>query len=143
MKNLFILLTTILILTSCATKKPTLLIDNDTYLLTEYAKSFGYGYSEDSPIEVGGIDKGEGPANQARYLNALTGPNGELVSYSREGSCCYTNSYPMPYMLDIYRVTWEGSKDTFSIYMDMYHYDGVRIIKRFKAKGADNGKPKV
>lgn len=143
MKLIFITLISVYLLTSCATPKPAVMLDDNTFLLTENAKSFGYGYSEDSPIEVGGVEKGEGPTNQARYLNALTGPNGESVSYYREGSCCFSEGFSGTYLLDIYRVTWEGSKDTFSIYMDLYHYDNLKIIKRFKAKGKEYGKPKV
>lgn len=53
----------------------------------------------------------------------LAGPNGEKISFYRAGSCCGIKSdkAPMGYaILDNYRVTWEGSTDTVSIYINMY-----------------------
>ncbi|ULC59337.1 2-dehydro-3-deoxyphosphooctonate aldolase [Flaviramulus sp. BrNp1-15] len=81
--------------------------------------------SPKNPVEVGGYKDSEGPRNERRFLNALAGPNGEKISYYRAGSCCPVKSDNDPFgfgsvMLDNYRVTWENSKDTVSIYINMY-----------------------
>lgn len=95
---------------------------NYAFQLTEISTDSTYGYSAKNPIEVG--SEGSGPKNERRYLNALTGPNGETVSYYRAGSCCPIKSdnaiFGDMVMLDNYRVSWEGSTDTVSIYINMY-----------------------
>lgn len=121
------------------TKVETKLLDNQTFLLTKISKDKTYGYSEKNPIEVGGVDKDQGPINERRFLNALAGPNGEKVSYYRDGSCCPIKSDSDPFgfgkvMLDNYRVTWEGSKDTVSIYINMYDYGELKAPFGFTIK---------
>ncbi len=105
-------------LLSCSTTQKTVrttLLDNQTFLLTEVSTDPTYGLSAENPIQVGGVDKKEGPLNERRFLNALAGPNGERVNYFRAGSCCPVeskNGFMGMAMLDNYRVTWEGSNDT-------------------------------
>jgi hypothetical protein len=115
----------------------TQLQDHQTFLLTEISKDPAYGFSNKKPIEVGGADKSEGPMNERRFLNALAGPNGEKVSYYRAGSCCPVdskNGFMGKAMLDNYRVTWEGSKDTVSIYINMYDYGVLKAPAGFTIK---------
>ena len=113
--------------------------DNKTFELTEISTDPTYGLSQKNPVQVGGVDKSEGPINERRFLNALAGPNGEEVSYRRAGSCCPTESKNDPFgfgsvMLDNYRVTWKGSKDTVSIYMNMYDYGSLKAPVGFTIK---------
>tara|TARA_R110000850_G_scaffold147130_1_gene269318 strand:- start:27193 stop:27621 length:429 start_codon:yes stop_codon:yes gene_type:complete len=100
------------------------LIDDRTFLVTAVSKDKTYGLTPENPVEVGGVGTSEGPLNERRYLNALTGPNGEPISYYRAGSCCPIKSdkaiFGDKVMLDNYRVVWEGSKDTVSIFINMY-----------------------
>lgn len=125
MKNLF-LIGSIVLICSCAASKQvpkTEFYNNQTFLLTEVSTDKTYGHSENNPVEVGGVDKNNSPQNERRFLNALAGPNGEKIAYYRAGSCCPVkskNGFMGMAMLDIYRVTWEGSKDTVSIYINMY-----------------------
>ena len=80
-----------------------------------------YGYTEKNAIKVGGDF--EGPANERKYLNSLTGPNGEKVSFDRLGSCCAFQTGNSSFgggMLDRYAVTYEGKKDTVTLYLNMY-----------------------
>ena len=106
------------------------LLNNNTFLLKEISKDKTYGLSEKNPVQVGGVDADEGPINERRFLNALAGPNGEKVSYYRAGSCCPIKSdkamFSDKVMLDNYRVTWEGSTDTVSIYINMYDYGQLK-----------------
>ncbi|NHM02595.1 2-dehydro-3-deoxyphosphooctonate aldolase [Flavobacterium difficile] len=137
--NKYISLTSLVLMFSCATSNQivnTNLKDNMTFELLEISNDPTYGYSEKNPIQVGGVDKQTGPLNERRFLNALAGPNGEEVVYYRSGSCCPIKSKNDPFglgqvMLDNYRVTWKGSKDTVSIYFNMYDYGSLKAPKGF------------
>ncbi len=130
------------VLLSCASKKQTAqtkLKNNQTFEVTEISTDPSYGLSAKKPVEVGGVAKGNGPLNERRYLNSLAGPNGEEISYFRAGSCCPIKSKNDPYglgsvMLDNYRVTWKGAKDTISIYINMYDYGTLKAPKGFTIK---------
>ncbi len=125
----------ILFLISCSStknatnySKPKLLNDH-TFLITEVATDKTYGVTEKNPVKVGGAKNSEGPINERRFLNALTGPNGEEISYYRAGSCCHfktKNGMMGTGLLDNYRVTWEGAKDTISVYINMYDYGELK-----------------
>ena len=139
MKKLVYIGITFALLACSATKKTvkTQLIDQQTFLLTEISTNPSYGLSEKNPVEVGGVENREGPINERRYLNALAGPNGEKVTYYRAGSCCPVkskNGFRGIAMLDNYRVTWEGSKDTVSIYINMYDYGVLKAPVGFTIK---------
>ncbi|HLW31912.1 MAG TPA: hypothetical protein VKX40_06600 [Aequorivita sp.] len=127
---------------SCSSTKPAFkanLKNNQTFEITEISTDPKYGLSEKNPVQVGGVDKQEGPLNERRFLNALAGPNGEEVSYFRAGSCCPIKSKNDPFglgsvMLDNYRVTWKGAKDTISIYINMYDYGTLKAPVGFTIK---------
>ena len=112
-------------------------INGQAFLLTEISTDKSYGFTEKNPVRVGGVDKLEGPLNERRFLNALAGPNGEKVSYYRLGSCCPFNTdkgFNGKGLLDNYKVTWEGSKDTVSIYINMYDYGQLKAPFGFTIK---------
>lgn len=140
--NKYIFLPFLILVFSCSTSKQILqtnLKDDQTFELLEVSNDPTYGYSEKNPIQVGGVDKESGPLNERRFLNALAGPNGEEVSYYRSGSCCPIKSKndPMGFgqvMLDNYRVTYKGSQDTVSIYINMYDYGSIKAPKGFTIK---------
>ena len=139
MKKLVYIGITFALIACSATKKTvkTQLIDQQTFLLTEISTNPSYGLSEKNPVEVGGVENREGPINERRYLNALAGPNGEKVTYYRAGSCCPVkskNGFRGIALLDNYRVTWEGSKDTVSIYINMYDYGVLKAPVGFTIK---------
>jgi hypothetical protein len=153
--NKSVILLASLIFLACASKKPlsngsantgagdtrtkqVTFLDDNTYLLTELSTDKTYGYKESNPIKVGGSNESSGPRNERRFLNALLGPNGETVSYSRAGSCC---PFKTPNgminnagMLDRYLVTWDGSKDTVDIFINMYDKGDLLIPVGFTAK---------
>jgi|SRR5690606_32489042 len=126
----------------CSSPKQTVktnLKNNQTFELTEISTDPTYGLSEKNPIQVGGAEKQEGPMNERRFLNALEGPNGEEISYYRAGSCCPIKNKSDPFglgsvMLDNYRVTWKGSTDTVSIYINMYDYGILKAPVGFNIK---------
>ena len=86
------------------------LVNDQMFLIKQYATDETYGFTERNPIMVG--SDGGGPQNQRRFLNALAGPNGEPISFKRLGSCCtfYTKNglFGDSGMLDMYEVTYEG-----------------------------------
>lgn len=126
-----------LLITSCNLfKKGAAGEQKQLFLLTEISDDETYGYSQKNAVKVGGVDKSQGPLNERRYLNALTGPDGEPVWYYRTGSCCPVESdsdYTLTgmAMLDVYRVTWEGKGDTVNLYINMYDYGEMKAPKGF------------
>jgi hypothetical protein len=113
-------------------------IDAATYLLTDAATDKTYGYTEKNAVKVGGNSDSNGPKNERRFLNALLGPNGEQVTYFRAGSCCHFKTpngmIDNMGLLDQYRVSWVGSKDTVNLYLNMYDKGNLLIPIGFTAK---------
>lgn len=113
------------------------MLDLQTYLLTDQSTDQTYAFTSENPVKVGGI-KTDGASNEYRYLNALLGPNGEKVKFFRYGSCC---GFKTPNglindagLLDRYGVYYQGSKDTVSIYINMYDEGDLYIPVGFTAK---------
>jgi hypothetical protein len=120
---------------ACSTTKTTTsgnkaqLLNDNTFVLTELSTDVSYGYTAKNPIKVGGVASSQGPKNERRFLNALAGPNGEKISYIREGSCCEFNSkygFMGKGLLDIYTVKWAGQSKPISIYINMYDYEPIK-----------------
>lgn len=126
------------VLTSGDTRtSPVSYIDDDTYLLVLTSEDPSYAYKPSNPVKVGSRD-GSGPQNERRFLNALLGPKREEIAYFRAGSCC---PFKTPNglidntgMLDRYRITWEGGKDTLDIYINMYDEGDLMIPAGLTAK---------
>jgi hypothetical protein len=137
--NCFIIMV-LLIATACTSSKkssgPSPLLDDNTYRLTEISTDESYGYSEKNPINVGGIGN-EGAKNQRRFLNALLGPNGQEVTYSRQGSCCSfatKNGFSGMGLLDRYEVTYEGLEKPVILFLNFYDKGELRAPKGFLFK---------
>ncbi len=139
-KQIFLAIIIFVFLNSCNTSKkvattdrdsPNLkqeLLDDNTFKITLYSQDKTYGYTEKNPIMVGG-DLG-GPKNERRFLNALAGPKGEEIKYSRIGSCCSfqtKNSELGGGLLDKYSVTYEGLEKSLVIYINMYDSDTLKV----------------
>ena len=127
--------------TSTSTGKRAELFDETTFVVTEQSTDPTYGLTEGNPVKVGGANEQEGPRNERRYLNALTGPQGQKISYYRLGSCCSfktENGFLGEGLLDNYRVTWEGSADTVSIYINMYDFGDLKAPVGFGLKNPGN-----
>ena len=78
--------------------------------LEDATKDAKYGYSDKTPVLVGG-GFGKGSENTYRYLNALLGPNGEIIHYTRVGTCCSFKSKNSPFsgkaLLEVYEIRFE------------------------------------
>lgn len=120
--------------TSCVSTRSTLknvddnapipsLLNEKTFVITEYSKDKKYGYDPDYPVNVFFRDAKDENLNAHRFLNALAGPNGEKITYTKIESCC-----PFPTkrveigagFLDIYELKWEGQKQPVRLYLNIY-----------------------
>jgi len=105
------------------------LVNDQMFLIKKYATDKTYGYSKKNPIMVG--KEGGGPKDERRFLNALAGPNGEEISYQRQGSCCgfFTKNglFGDSGMLDMYEVTYEGLNKPIILYINMYDSDVLQV----------------
>lgn len=86
-----------------------------------------YGYTEENPVRVGG-DFLEGPARERAYLDNLLGPNGEILTYERNGSFTSGDT-----ILDEYHVT--GPNLDAVLYLDEYRYEPLQAPYGFTCVG--------
>ena len=146
-KYLIVLLLAVLS-TACVSTKSTIkniddnapipkLTAQNTFVITEYSKDKKYGYDPDYPINIFFRNTKDEKINQQRFLNALTGPNGEKLTYSKLESCC-----PFPTkrtemgagLLDIYEITWEGNKTPVKLYFNIFEKGALLAPIGFKIK---------
>ena len=99
----------------------------------------GYGYSKETPIAVGGGAMG-GPRRAYEYLGTLSGPNGQKVSYHRNGSLPVDDT-----ILDEYQITYDGQPKPILLYVDQYHWRellapaGLRCRRPFRLERPSKG----
>jgi len=87
-----------------------------------------YGFTQGNPILIGGDDF-NGPSREKAYLDHLAGPNGETISYEREGSLPTDTT-----ILDEYKITGAGISMT--LYLDEYNYISPQAPVGFTCNGA-------
>lgn len=113
------------------------LLDNNTFKIDEVSDDPTYGYTPENPIMVGSAG-GNGPMNERRFLNALMGPGGEAITYSRQGSCCEFRTknglLGNSGFLDMYVVAHKGLEEEVILYINMYDSDTLKIPVGFKKK---------
>lgn len=133
MKKILFLIALLLIATACVSTKstlrnvdenaPTPQLKDNTFVITEFSKDKKYGFDKNYPINIFyGTTRNE-TINQQRFLNALAGPKGEKITYTKLESCC-----PFPTkrsemgvgLLDVYEIKWEGQKNPVILYLNIY-----------------------
>ncbi len=97
-------------------------IDDRTMKLNEISSDKSYGYSQKlkKTIKVGSIE------NEYKYINALTGPNGEQISAQRLGSCCEFRCKTCGFgsgFLDQWQITYKGLNKPIVLYLNGYEYE--------------------
>ena len=141
MKNTLSFIALLFIVASCVSTQSTIknvdnnapnpeVADNNTFVITEYSKDNKYGYDKDYPINIFYGDTRNEFLNQQRFLNALAGPNGEKITYTKLESCC-----PFPTkrsemgagLLDVYELKWKGQRNPVTLYLNIYE-KGVLMI---------------
>ena len=100
------------------------------------AQDPAYGYSEKSPVLVGG-GLGDGSVNMYRFLNALLGPTGQRVHYIRIGTCCPFKT-PNPtfegeHVLEVYKITYDSGKPA-RLYFNWYDSGTLYIPQGLTAR---------
>ncbi len=102
----------------------------EPFNLTVFAEKKTYGYTEKNPIKVGDGNASNGPLYERKYLNALAGPNGEEITYTRLGSCCMfktKNGIMGGGMLDMYELKWKGNNKGVVLYINMYDSGEMKV----------------
>ena len=141
MKKIVFFIALLLIVSSCVSTKSSLknvddnaptpqLLDNATFVISEYSKDKKYGYDKDYPINIFyGTTRNE-TINQQRFLNALAGPKGEKLSYKKVETCC---PYPTKKnemgagFLDVYEITWQGNQSPIKLYLNSYEKGALLV----------------
>ena len=148
MKNSIFLVLIMFLVNSCTSTQSTLknvdehalipkLSAANTFVLTDYSKDKKYGYNKDYPVNVFYKNVTSAKENQERFLNALAGPKGEKIVYSKTGICCpfpNTKSEMGVVSLDVYTITWNGLKSPITLYLNSYGKGALLIPVGFTAK---------
>ena len=97
-------------------------IDENTMRLDEISvdKKYGYKASARKAIKVGFVK------NEYKFINALTGPNGEQITAQRLGSCCGFKSKAAAFgnaYLDRWEITYDGLGEPIILYLNAYDYE--------------------
>ncbi|KAF2340489.1 2-dehydro-3-deoxyphosphooctonate aldolase [Flavobacterium tistrianum] len=141
MKKIAFLIVLLISVSSCISTKSTLknvddnapdliLKKDNTFSITQFAKDKKYGYDPDYPINIFFQNTNNEALNETRFLNALAGPNGEKITYSRLETCC-----PFPTkrsnmgagFLNVYELKWEGQKKPVKLYLNIYE-KGILMV---------------
>ena len=148
MKKLSLLVSCIFLFTSCISTKSTLknvdnnapvpqLTKNNTFVITTFSKDKKYGYDKDYPINIFYRGTKDDVINQQRFLNALAGPNGEAITFSKLESCCpfpSKNTEMGAGFLDVYEIKWEGLKKPILLYLNIYERGQLMVPVGFSLK---------
>ncbi len=137
----------LLVFSSCGSIKSTLKnIDNSAvkpvvkenrFVITEVSSDKKYGYDKDYPINLGFENEAKSQKNVELFFNALTGKNGEKVTYAKVETCC-----PFPTKrnamgagsLDIYEVAFEGNTKKTRLYLNVFEKGKVLCPVGFSIK---------
>ena len=106
------------------------LASNNTFVIKEYSTDKKYGYDKDYPVNIFFNNTANETINQERFLNALAGPKGEKISFTKLESCC-----PFPTkrsemgagFLDVYELKWNGQKKPSLLYLNIYE-KGILMV---------------
>ena len=143
-----VVLSFLILFTSCVSTKNTIQNIDDTaqlpkivegqFILTENATDLKYGYSEFYPINIG-FSKFENSNNLNinRFFNAITGPNGEKVTYKLLETCCpfpSKNNKMGAGTLDLYEIYFDGKTKKKKIYINTFEKGKVLCPKGFSIK---------
>jgi hypothetical protein len=141
MKNTFFFIAFTLLLASCGSIKSSLknvdnnaptpiLGKNKSFVINEYSKDKRYGYEKDYPINIFYNNTKNDSINQTYFLNALAGPKGEPVTYTKLENCCpfpTKNNDMGAGFLDVFEIKWEGQKKPVILYLNIYEKGRLMI----------------
>ncbi len=148
MKKTLLFITLLLIMISCGSVKSSIknidnnaplpiLGKNNTFIIKDYSNDKKYGYDKDYPINIYFRGTKNDTINQKYFLNALAGPKGEKIIYTKMENCC-----PFPTkssdvgagFLDVYELKWEGLKKPIVLYLNIYERGLLQVPVGLTAK---------
>lgn len=106
--------------------------------ISEVATDKSYGYSQHSPIKVGGAAEGQSARHREAYFNLLLGPKGQSVSYVDQGTCCSFELQPGGTEkgdLHVLLVSYRGMSKPVILYLDYYHFEAPKAPTGFTVDG--------
>ncbi|MBX2964715.1 MAG: hypothetical protein KF845_01125 [Cyclobacteriaceae bacterium] len=118
-------------------------INDSTMLISVVSEDMEYARVPSKPVMLGMATRKEGAENIEKYLNALTGLNGEEVFYKKFSPCCpfkTVNAADEKYfksdfgLLEMYKVYHHTLNDTIIIYLNLYDEGLIQAPKGFKAR---------
>jgi hypothetical protein len=129
------------IATSCVSTKLTIkniddkaadltLSKDNTFVISLFSKDKKYGYDKNYPINIFYRSTKNDSVNQPRFLNALSGPKGEKISYRKLQNCCPFTSKKSESgagLLEIYEITWIGQIKPIKLYLNRYE-KGILMV---------------
>jgi hypothetical protein len=140
MKKILFLFSISLFISSCVSTRSTLknvddsapdlvLKGDNTFEIKQFSTDKKYGYNKDYPVNIF-YKTSNTDANQERFLNALAGPKGEKITYTKLENCC-----PFPTkrsdmgagFLDVYELKWEGQTKPIVLYINIYE-KGILMV---------------
>ena len=133
MKKTVLFITIVLLTASCGSIKSSLknvdnsapvpVVKNNAFVISAYSKDKKYGYNKDYPINIFYKGTKNDTINQQYFLNALAGPKGEKITFTKLENCCpfpTKNSDMGAGFLDVYELKWEGLKNPIILYLNIY-----------------------
>lgn len=141
MKKLILCIALVIGMTSCSNMQSVLkntddaapnlkLSTNNTFVITEFSKDKKYGYDKEYPINIFYNSTKNDTINQSRFLNALAGPKGEKITYTKLESCCPFSTKRSELgagFLDVYKLEWQGQKNPVILYLNIYE-KGILMV---------------
>jgi len=117
-----------------------ILKDDNSFVIKNKSSNPNYGFNKDYPINIFYANTLNDTINQMRFLNALAGPKGEELIYSKEESCC-----PFPTnrsnvgagFLDVYKITWSKNTKPILLYFNIYEKGILEIPVGLTSKKRD------
>ena len=141
MKKLTLFIILLITASSCVSTKSTLknvddnapdlvLKRDNTFVITQFGKDKKYGYDPDYPVNLFFQNTNSETLNEARFLNALAGPSGEKITFTKLETCC-----PFPTkrsnmgagFLNVYELKWDGQKKPVKLYLNIYE-KGILMV---------------
>lgn len=117
-------------------------LNDSTLLIKGIAVDPEFGYTPSKPVMVGMVDVHKAAENVEKYMNALRGPGGEVIKYTRLKACCpfktknFTFTVPIlgtefdgkHGMLEQYRVEYNDGTTVKSTILYINLYDETKIL---------------
>jgi hypothetical protein len=141
-----------LLLCSCLSTKSTLkniddtapepvLIADDFFEILTYSTNKKYGTHPDYPINVFYKSTQRDSLNVVQFINGLTGPNGETLTYKKKESCCPFPTKRSPIgagFLEVYDLWWNEKMKPITLYFNYYEKGLLAIPVGFSSRAKAN-----